>query len=188
MPPAGAAATTRIPATGADGVLQTPNRNLTADETVWHFRAALNVAALNCIGPSWAAIATNYNMMLNSHKAGLSKNNLAVDALFRKRHAGAGGLRVRDTKMTELFNYFALPPVHDDFCNVALKLSTEAAKTDLLSLDSLAGQGLGEIDQIFVKFFHAFNQYEARLKEWNSKNAAAVPADISTGGQTAAKE
>lgn len=172
IPPAGAALSTQIPAIGPDGILATPNRNLTPDESVWHFRAAMNVAALNCIGPVWSAIAPNYNKMLEAQKASLAKNNLTVDALYRKRHAGAAGLRVRDTTMTELFNYFALPPVRQEFCNLSVTLSKEAAEIAPDQFADFATKGLGSVDALFVIFFNAFNQYQEQLKDWNSKYSA----------------
>ena len=51
VPPGGAAVSMTIPPIGLDGVRVTPNRGLSRDEQIWHFRSALNVAALNCQGP-----------------------------------------------------------------------------------------------------------------------------------------
>lgn len=51
LPPGGAALSMTIPPVGLDGVRVTPNRGLSRDEQIWHFRSALNVAALNCQGP-----------------------------------------------------------------------------------------------------------------------------------------
>jgi hypothetical protein len=177
VPPAGAALSTQIPPMGPDGIMATPNRNLTLDESVWHFRAAMNVAALNCIGPAWSAIAPNYNKMLETQKAGLAKNNLSVDALYRKRHAGVAGLRVRDTTMTELFNYFALPPVREEFCTASLALSQQAAETPPEQFAEFATKGLASVDALFVSFFNAFNAYQDQLKDWNSKYSASMPSN-----------
>jgi hypothetical protein len=57
LPPGGAASSTKLPGYGADGVRITPNRNLSREESIWNFRAAINVAALNCQGPVWGVIA-----------------------------------------------------------------------------------------------------------------------------------
>ena len=73
LPPGGAASSTRLPGYGADGVRVTPNRGLSRDEAIWNFRAAINVAALNCQGPVWGVIAQNYNRMIVVHKAQLGK-------------------------------------------------------------------------------------------------------------------
>jgi hypothetical protein len=177
VPPAGAALSTQIPPMGPDGIMATPNRNLTPDESVWHFRAAMNVAALNCIGPAWSAIAPNYNKMLEMQKAGLAKNNLSVDTLYRKRHAGTAGLRVRDTTMTELFNYFALPTVRDEFCTASLALSQQAAETPPEQFAEFATKGLASVDALFVSFFAAFNEYQNQLKDWNSKYSSPMPSN-----------
>ena len=56
IPPNGAAYVMSIPRLGADGVRQTVNSGLSADERAWNFRAAWNVAALNCLAPEYQPI------------------------------------------------------------------------------------------------------------------------------------
>ncbi len=48
QPPQGAAPNLTIPAATPDGGYATLNRGLTSDAALWHLRAALNVAALQC--------------------------------------------------------------------------------------------------------------------------------------------
>ena len=116
LPPGGAALSMTIPPLGLDGVRATPNRGLSRDEQIWHFRSALNVAALNCQVPIWGRIATEYNKFIVIHKAILSRTSKAVDREYVARYPGKNGLRVRDTRMTDLYNYFALPPVRAQYC------------------------------------------------------------------------
>jgi hypothetical protein len=167
LPPGGAAASTKLPAYGADGVRITPNRNLSREEAIWNFRAAINVAALNCQGPVWGIIAQNYNRMIVVHKSRLAQSNAAVDNEYRKRFPGQNALRVRDTRTTELYNYFALPPVREEYCNMALRKSEEAIAVPLAAFPEYAIGALGDVDGIYLRFFDAYAQYERDLAEWN---------------------
>lgn len=178
LPPGGAATSMRIPVIGVDGIRVTPNRGLSRDENIWHFRSALNVAALNCQGPVWGQIATQYNKFIVVHKARLSQASKAVDREYVKRYPGQNGLRVRDTKLTDLYNYFALPPVRSEYCDAALRKVTEVNGVPTTALPEYAIGGLGDIDGIFIRFFDAYAQYERDLADWNMKYATkpAAPA------------
>lgn len=175
LPPGGAAASTKIPAYGADGVRITPNRNLSRDEAIWNFRAAINVAALNCQGPVWGVIAQNYNRMIVLHKVQLTRTNSAVDNEYRKRFPGQNALRVRDTRTTELYNYFALPPVREEFCNTALSKSNEVLLTPVAGFGDYAITGLNDVDAIYLRFYEAYVQYERDLADWKLRFAPPPP-------------
>jgi hypothetical protein len=172
LPPGGAATSMRIPAIGIDGVRVTPNRGLSRDNAIWHFRAALNVAALNCQGPVWGQIATQYNKFIVTHKVQLSKSSKTVDREYVARYPGQNGLRVRDTASTDLYNYFALPPVRSEYCDAALRKVVEANTVPIAAFPEYAIGGLTDIDGIFVRFFDAYAQYERDLADWNMKNAS----------------
>lgn len=171
-PPAGAAATLVIPPLGFDGVRATPNRNLSKENIIWHLRSALNVAALSCQGPVWGQIATNYNLMLKNHKSRFTQTDKAVDAEFKKEYPGQNALRVRDTKLTELYNYFALPPVKQQYCDTALAKTTEIVAIPSTALPEYSTGALIDIDGIFIRFFDAYAQYERDLADWNQKYGA----------------
>jgi hypothetical protein len=188
LPPGGAAASTKLPAYGVDGVRTTPNRNLSRDEAIWNFRAAINVAALNCQGPVWGVIAQNYNRMIVLHKVQLSKTNIAVDNEYRKRFPGQNALRVRDGRTTELYNFFALPPVREEYCNTALRKSEEVLALPLTAFPEYAIGALGDVDGIYLRFYDAYAQYERDLADWNARYgpkptpvAAPAPGPITTG-------
>jgi len=186
LPPGGAALSMAIPPVGLDGVRATPNRGLSRDEQIWHFRSALNVAALNCQGPIWSQIATEYNKFIVIHKVLLSKTSKAVDREFVTRYRGQNGLRIRDTKMTDLYNYFALPPVRAQYCDMALRKVTEANMVPKEALAEYAIGGLTDIDGLFVNFYNAYVQYEQDLATWNMKYAptpvdAPLPSSNVTG-------
>lgn len=174
LPPGGAAASTRLPGYGADGVRITPNRNLSLEETIWNFRAALNVAALNCQGPVWGVIAQNYNQLLVVHKKRWAASNTAVDNEYRKRFPGQNALRVRDSRSTDLYNYFAFPPVREEYCNTSLRMSQEMLAVPAASLPDYSVNSLASIDAIHLRFYDAYAQYERDLADWNAKYGPPV--------------
>jgi hypothetical protein len=179
----------RLPPIGIDGVRVTPNRGLSRDETIWHFRSALNVAALNCQGPVWGQIATQYNRFIIVHKTRLSQASKTVDREYVARYPGQNGLRVRDTKLTDLYNYFALPPVRAEYCDAALRKVTEANGLPTTALPEYSMGGLADIDGIFIRFFDAYAQYERDLADWNMRYAprpTAPPIMTPLPNQTAA--
>lgn len=171
LPPGGAALSMTIPPLGLDGVRVTPNRGLSRDEQIWHFRSALNVAALNCQGPVWGQIATEYNKFIVVHKVLLSKTSKSVDREYIKRYPRENGLRIRDTRMTDLYNYFALPPVRAQYCDMSLRKLNEANQVPKEALSEYAMGGLTDIDNLFVNFYDAYVKYERDLADWNMKYA-----------------
>lgn len=175
LPPGGAATSMRIPTIGIDGVRTTPNRGLSREQSIWHFRSAINVAALNCQGPIWGQIATEYNKFIIVHKTRLSQASKAVDKEYIARYTGQNGLRVRDTQMTDLYNYFALPPVKSEYCDTALRKVVEVNLVPSTALPEYAFGALGDIDGIYIRFFDAYVQYERDLADWNMKYAPAPP-------------
>ncbi len=186
LPPGGAASSTKLPAYGADGLRITPNRGLSREEAIWNFRSAINVAALNCQGPVWGVIAQNYNKLIVVHKARLNQANTAVDNEYRKRFVGQNALRVRDTRTTELYNYFALPPVREQFCNAALAKSQESLTVPVATFADYAVAGLTDFDNIFLNFYDAYAKYEIDLADWKLKygqtTASTPPVKAPTAG------
>jgi hypothetical protein len=192
-PPGGAAITMQIPAFGIDGVRETPNRILSADESIWHFRSAINVAALTCGGPVWDPIATNYNAYIKLHKTRLTKASRSVDKEYKARYPGQNGLRVRDAKMTDLYNYFALPPVKQQFCDTALAKSAEVNLLPPGALPEYSVGALKDIDAIYLRFFDQFVQYQRDVAAWDQRYAPrpvvtpamatpTIPVPLKTGG------
>jgi hypothetical protein len=174
-PPLGAAVSYTVPPIGVDGVRKTPNRGISANEAVWNFRAAINVAALNCRSPSWDVIATNYNQFLNKNKATLTKISRNIDAEYKAKYPGQNSMRVRDTKLTDLYNYFALPAIKQEYCDTALIKSQQAAVVDYKILPEFSANALAEIDGVFIRFFDAYAQYERDLAAWNQKYGQQQP-------------
>jgi hypothetical protein len=184
LPPGGAASSTKLPPYAADGMRTTPNRGLSREEAIWNFRSAINVAALNCQGPVWGVIAQNYNRLIVVHKARLTQSNTAVDGEYRKRFPGQNALRVRDTRTTELYNYFALPPVREQFCNAALTKSQEALTVPVAAFPDYAVAGLTDFDNIFLNFYDAYAKYERDLADWNLKHGPNAQTQAATSPKT----
>ena len=126
VPPAGVAATYRLPPRGADGRWQTPNTNLTAAATVWHLRSALNVAALGCRDAAEPARVAAYNGLLARHDAGFTAAFKTLSAEYRAV-AGPGWQHAQDDALTRLYNYWAMPTVHAGLCAAADGVLAEAA-------------------------------------------------------------
>lgn len=168
LPPSGAMLAMMIPPRLADGRRDTPIRDLDADETIWAFRSAFNVAALNCQSAAHYRLADDYNKFLATHRRELDRVNRAVEAKYRKT-AGPNYKRVRDTETTSLYNFFALPPVKYDFCDAALVLGPEASAIPSKDLGAFASRALPQLEAVFDRFFMAYENYQTELANWMAR-------------------
>lgn len=147
--PRGAYPGMAIPALLADGHYATPNRNLSAAGSVWHLRAALNVAALGCRAGAEAALAGQYNAMLTARKPELAAAETSLSAEFR---AGGGQWQDRyDDAMTRLYNFFATAQAHDRFCAAAVQVMAAAQAVAPGELSAFAARELPVLDAAFVQ-------------------------------------
>ncbi|MCB5426298.1 hypothetical protein H0274_13600 [Altererythrobacter sp. CC-YST694] len=173
IPPGGAAADMTIPVLGVDGVRQTVNAHLDPLETVWNFRSALNVAALNCLDPQYQPILDNYKTLLTKQGKRLSKVNADLDKQYRKEFgAGAKATRAREAYMTQVYNYFALPPARQYFCDAALQVSQDALATPPADIDAFAQVSLPRIEAAFEQFFQEMEKYRIAVADWDNKYGA----------------
>ncbi|MBU1254405.1 MAG: hypothetical protein KKE69_08420 [Alphaproteobacteria bacterium] len=157
-----------IPMVGVDGVRQTVNADLSTAQTVWNLRSALNVAALNCMTAEHGALLPNYTAFLDRYASKLSSTNRALIAEFRAEY-GPGFRDVQDSYMTRVYNYFALPPAQENFCDVALAVSSEALAPEVTDLELFAAQALPRIEREFETFFSAYEQYRTDLAAWDAR-------------------
>ncbi|MEZ5710087.1 MAG: hypothetical protein R3E02_11940 [Blastomonas sp.] len=164
-PPMGAMQYMTIPPLRADGLRDTPNRDIGPAETLWHFRSAFNVAALNCQNAEHYRIADDYNLFLKTHKRTLDGANRAIESKFRQQY-GSGYARIRDTHTTQVYNFFSLPPVKSEFCNAAMILGQEANLTASADLETFAARALPQLEGVFDRFFLSYEQYNRDLAEW----------------------
>jgi len=168
MPPRGASPNLVPPPVSANGVRQTVNTGISPAQTTWNLRSAYNVAALNCLDPKHAQILVNYREFLKTHAKKLTAVNKTVDNEFKARF-GPKFIAPRELYMTQVYNYFALPPTQSSFCDAALAMSTEAATLKSTDIDSFAARGLPALEQVFLRFYTSFDQYRVDLAAWQAK-------------------
>ena len=126
------------------------NVNLSEQESLWHLRSALNVAALSCRTGKGAGVASSYNRMLSRHKVALAAANAAEIAPFRARY-GAKWSGAYDTHATRLYNFFAMPTAQNQFCLAALQVLGKANAMTPDAIASYAPAGLAQIEAPFLR-------------------------------------
>jgi len=178
-PPAGAAPNQMIPARDSEGSYLTPNRHLIPEETAWHVRAALNVAALGCRDAYEAQTVALYNAMLRQQREVLAHADSAVRADYHARY-GAGWQDRHDDAMTRLYNFFAQPPAQAAFCEVAHAVLAESATVDPEHFLTFAADALPRLEAPFTEFYRAYDAYRVALADWRAHGpvqqvAAAEP-------------
>lgn len=169
-PPIGAPANMAIPSLGPDGVRSTVNAHLSATQTLWNFRSAYNVAALNCLRPEHGEIVVGYRAFLKKHAKGLQAANRGVDSEFKAKH-GAAFVRPREAYMTQVYNYFANPVTLRAFCDASLAMSREVQLVPPAQLQAFSATELPKIEQVFEAFFRAYEQYRIDAANWDARYA-----------------
>lgn len=177
-PPLGAAPNLTIPPLGPTGARTTVNSNLSTAQIVWNLRSAFNVAALNCLDPEFAPILPGYTSFLETHKKALSTVNKDLDKSFRENFGAKIYIRERETYQTQVYNYFALPPVQPSFCNAALQVSNELLTVPAGQLETYAIGGLDKVDTPFREFFNSYDQYRADLQAWEARYGSGSAVTI----------
>lgn len=172
--PFGASTTTIVPTLRADGLRQTINRDLGPLETLWHVRAALNVAALSCTAPQYGRLIDDYNAFITNNKSHLRKTNNAVIQKFR-REVGNGYKSAHDRHQTSLYNYWSFSPLRRPFCDQAVEVSQRAIVTPSAGLNDFAASALTQLEQPFTDFYAAYEQYEKDLEAWRVQYSGATP-------------
>lgn len=177
VPPMGAAPNLTIPPLGIDGVRQTVNTGLTSTEAVWNLRSAYNVAALNCQNAQHAPILAGYSDFLNNHKRTLRSANKDLDKKYRADN-GSSYIRARESYQTQVYNYFALPPVMPAFCDAAVVLAQDLQAVPPGELETFAPGLLGKIEAVYHDFFNGYDQYRADKVAWEAHYAGGPPASM----------
>ena len=161
----------KLPLSDAFGNRQTVNSGLTSAQTTWNLRSAYNVAALNCLSPEHAAMVDRYSDFLKAHARELSATNRALDSEFRQKY-GPGYKDVRDRYMTQVYNYFALPPALPRFCAAAFAVSGDLMAVPKGSLDVAAAAALPKLEQVFQTFFDEYEAYTIAASAWDARYLA----------------
>jgi hypothetical protein len=164
-PPFGASHLSIVPALRVDGLRDTINRDLGPLETLWHVRAALNVAALSCTGSLYERLIGDYNAFITNNSASLRNANNAIIRKFQ-RDVGAGYKTEHDRHQTQLYNYWSFSPLRRPFCDQAVQVSQRAIVTKSADLDAFAAQALADLEHPFTAFYLAYEEYERDLAAW----------------------
>ncbi len=167
-PPFGASHLSIIPSLRADGLRDTINRDLGPLETLWHVRAAMNVAALSCTGPLYVRLVDDYNAFITNNSATLRNANNAIIRKFQ-REIGAGYKAEHDSHQTRLYNYWSFSPLRRPFCDQAVQISQRAIVTKSADLNAFAEQALLELEKPFTDFYLAYEEYERDLEKWRTQ-------------------
>ncbi|MEO5587882.1 MAG: hypothetical protein ABIQ81_09365 [Novosphingobium sp.] len=186
-PPVGAPASMRIPVFGVDGVRETVNARLTPNQTLWNFRSAYNVAALNCLRPEHGEIVVGYRAFLKKQARVLTAANRGVDTEFKGKY-GARFIAPREAYMTQVYNYFANPVTLRAFCDASLEMSRAVQVVPPADLQSFSVVELPKIELVFEAFFRAYDQYRMDAANWDAKYAprpTTVGAPVSSASAPA---
>lgn len=166
--PRGAAPGFEPPAADGAGGYLTPNRGLSGEETTWHLRVALNVAALGCRG----ALVDGYNALLIAHKAALAATADAVTMRYKARF-GQGWQAQHDDAMTRLYNFWALPPAQGAFCAAAQAVLAEVTTLAPDALPGFAITALPRIEAPLVAFFADYDRWRTAHAGWAARHTRA---------------
>ena len=158
--PAGARAGMRIPAKLADGRWATPNVGLSAAGSIWHLRAALNVAVLACHGPDQAVMVNEYNALLTARKAELAAAQKALQQEYRATR-GTQWEDAFDDQMTRLYNFFAQDFAHQGFCVAARDALATVGSMTGAQIPTFAAQRLSVLEAPFTDFFTAYDRWQS---------------------------
>ncbi len=164
-----------LPVRDANGVFQTPNVNLSEQEALFHFRSAMNVAALSCREDPTVDLSKDYNALIKRYRLTLAKANREVEAHYVREVEG--GKRARDAHMTSLYNHFARPATLSDFCPVAQRMLAEAVALPdtTAAITDYSQTATAELEKIYQKFFADVEQYQIAYRQALKDNGQPVP-------------
>ncbi|WPL56520.1 hypothetical protein SD421_13875 [Qipengyuania sp. HL-TH1] len=159
-----------IPPVNSLGLRETVNLGISDDEKVWHFRSAWNVAALNCLDPQYQPILDAYSRYIKDHARPLKQVNDRIDAEYRQEYGrGRPAIMARESQMTMVYNYFALPPARSDFCRTALGISQQYLASEKVDPAGFALANFSALEGPFERFFVAYEQYQRESSAWDAR-------------------
>jgi hypothetical protein len=171
-PPAGSAPNQFVPAHDPEGGYATPNRYLSREETSWHVRAALNVAALGCRDAEEEQTVAAYNRLLTQQRAALAAADAGVKSQYRARY-GEGWDDEHDRQMTRVYNFFAQPPAHDGFCAAAREVLAVVDTVTPEQFADFAAEALPRLEAPFTAFYREYDAYRVAYAAWQNGGSAA---------------
>ena len=88
--------------------------------------------------------------------------------------------------MTQVYNYFALPPARGDLCNVVLAVANDFALTKPTDPKQFAAANLPRIEGVYQEFFRQYEQYRMDSASWDtrygSRYGASQPGYVAVYG------
>lgn len=120
------------------------NQGISSEEAIWHLRAGMNVAALNCGTGGHKAVEAGYNQMIALHKDMLGNAYEAETLRFGKDRAG---VREMDRHQTGLYNFFANIGSLGWFCRIADGIADRANAMSSTELALAARHFLAELEE-----------------------------------------
>jgi len=177
LPPQGASYAMSIPPMGAGGQRMTVHREISDDETVWHFRSGWNVAALNCTSAQYAPVLDAYSAYIKDHSRALKQVNDRIDRVYRSQHGSRrAAIMAREDKMTSVYNYFALPPARSGFCRAALDVSNRYSAAPDQDPVAFAMTNFPVLETPFNTFYADYENYQRLSADWDAKYGAQYGA------------
>ncbi|MEG3598060.1 MAG: hypothetical protein VX357_07420, partial [Pseudomonadota bacterium] len=93
-----------------------------------------------------------------------------IDAEYRKEYgARRTAIQARESQMTMVYNYFALPPARADFCRTALGVSQQYLASQQVDPLAFALANFSALEGPFERFFVAYEQYERESAAWDAR-------------------
>lgn len=120
------------------------NSDISSEEAIWHLRAALNVAALNCGTKGHVPVEGGYNAMLTAHKDILGEAYAAETGRFGE---GRAAMQEVDRHQTRLYNFFANIRSLAKFCETAHDITERVNAMPSTELALAARHFLAKLEQ-----------------------------------------
>ncbi|HEX7822951.1 MAG TPA: hypothetical protein VF463_20320 [Sphingobium sp.] len=117
---------------------------------LWHLRASLNVAALQCDFEPTLLTTGNYNAMLAHHDAELGAAFKTLANYFIRINGAKPGQKLFDQYGTRTYSSYSTVQAQTAFCQVAGKVGREAIFAPRGSLYIVAQNNLGELRNSLV--------------------------------------
>jgi hypothetical protein len=142
---------------------------------VWHLRAALNVAALQCDFEPTLLTVSNYNAMIAHHKSELASGFSTLGSYFaRTVGAGKPGQTALDQYGTRVYSSYSAGQAQKAFCHMAGIIGREAIFTPRGQFATLATKRVPDLRRALAggseqQFTNPAYAYRANLPSFTKK-------------------
>lgn len=174
--PAGGYVGMKSPTKRADGRYFTPNLDNTDQAAVWHLRNALNVAALGC-DLEGGGVIEPYNAWLKTRAAAIDRY---YQAYIREWQVTGwwDWQRVYDNNQTRIYNFYAQPAMRTAFCAAARREVAQVGQIEEDDLPTFARAALLRLDEVFVRFFTAFDAWRDYYQQYSAPAAPTINVPV----------